>query len=181
MPHLVQAAPARFGYNRSDASHRARRAAQQLFQRAYTLGWLGKLRVILTGQSSYLLNLAEVEANHAVGSRYSAGQQEVPVRQIQGSEGRCLDFDRNFYPLKDHLKNRWLRVAMAWHLGIALPPVELIKLGEIYFVRDGHHRISVAKALGRTEIEAEVRVWEIKNSSRNNLAFSEIGDWEIGD
>jgi hypothetical protein len=163
MPHLVQAAPTGFGHSRSDATHRARQAAQQLFQRAYTLGWLGKLRVILTGQSPHLLNLAEIAANEAVGSRYSAGRQDVPIRQIQGSQGRCHDFDRNFYPLEEHLKSRWLRVAMAWQLRIALPPVELIKLGKIYFVRDGHHRISVARALGQTEIEAEVRVWDIKN------------------
>ncbi|HEX9922966.1 MAG TPA: hypothetical protein VGD99_09905 [Anaerolineae bacterium] len=163
MPHLIQAAPAGFGHSRSDVTHRARQAARQLFQRAYTLGWLGKLRLTLTRQSPYLLNLAEVEANDGVGNRYSAGRQEVPIRQIQGSQGRCLDFDRNFYPLKEHLKSRWLRVAMARQLGIALPPVELIKMGEIYFVRDGHHRISVARTLGQTEIEAEVRVWDLKN------------------
>jgi hypothetical protein len=124
---------------------------------------LGKLWLTLTRQSSYLLNLAEIAASETAGNRYSAGRQEVPIRQIQGSQGRCHDFDRNFYPLEEHLKSRWLRVAMAWQLGIALPPVELIQLGEIYFVRDGHHRISVARALGQTEIEAEVRVWDIKN------------------
>jgi hypothetical protein len=89
--------------------------------------------------------------------------QAVPICQIRGSQGRCHDFDRNFYPLQDHLKSRWLRVAMAWQLGLALPPVELIQVGDVYFVRDGHHRISVAKALGQLEINAEVRVWHIKD------------------
>lgn len=159
MLHLVQAASAGFNHSRSDAAHRARQAARQLYQRAYTSGWLGQMWAALTGRSHDLLNLAEVAANNAVGNRYSIGRQAVPICQIRGSQGRCNDFDRNFYPLQDHLKSRWLRVATAWQLGIALPPVELIQVGDIYFVRDGHHRISVAKALGQLEINAEVRVW----------------------
>ena len=161
MLHLVQAASA--GFSRSDTTYRAGQAAQQLYQRAYTLGWLDKMWAALTGQSHHLLNLAEIEANDAVGNRYSAGVQAVPICQIRGSQGRCDDFDRNFYPLQDHLKSRWLRVAMARQLGLALPPVELIQVGHIYFVRDGHHRISVAKTLGQLEINAEVRVWHIKD------------------
>ena len=161
MLHLVQATSA--GFSRSDATHRAGQVARQLYQRAYTSGWLGQMWAILTGRSRHLLNLAEVEANNAVGNRYSIGRQAVPICQIRGSQGRCNDFDRNFYPLQDHLKSRWLRVATAWQLGLALPPVELIQMGDIYFVRDGHHRISVAKALGQLEINAEVRVWHIKD------------------
>jgi hypothetical protein len=56
---------------------------------------------------------------------------------------------------------RWLRVAEAYRRGMSLPPVQLIKAGESYFVRDGHHRISVARALGQQEIDAEVVVWEV--------------------
>lgn len=160
MRHFVQAVSAGFNSNRSDVTYRAEQAARQLYQRAYILGWLGRLRTALTGQSPYLLNLTEVETAAAAGNRYSAGLQEVPIDRIRGSQGRCLDFDRNFYPLQDHLKSRWLRVATAWQLGLALPPVELIQVGDIYFVRDGHHRISVARALGQLEISAEVRVWQ---------------------
>jgi hypothetical protein len=159
MFQLAQATLAGFSYSRSDAIRRAGQVARQRYQRAYSLGWLGKLWAALTGRSYHLLNLTEVEANEAVGNRYSAGIQTVPIRQIRGSQGRCNDFDRNFNPLKDHLKNRWLRVATARQLGLALSPVELVQVGDIYFVRDGHHRISVAKALGQMEINAEVRVW----------------------
>jgi hypothetical protein len=158
MRHFVQAVSAGFNSNRSDVTYRAEQAARQLYQRAYILGWLGRLWTALTGQSPYLLNLTEVEA--AARNRYSAGLQEVPIDRIRGSQGRCPDFDRNFYPLQDHLKSRWLRVATARQLGQALPPVELIQVGDIYFVRDGHHRISVARALGQLEINAEVRVWQ---------------------
>jgi hypothetical protein len=111
--------------------------------------------------SSELLSLTEVETNQPGKSCYSAGLQLVAIDQIQGSQGRCRDFDRAFYPRQHHSQSRWLQVATARALGMALPPVALVQVGNIYFVRDGHHRISVARALGQTEIEAEVRVWRI--------------------
>jgi hypothetical protein len=161
MLHFVQATPAKFNHSRSNAARRAGQAARQLYQRAYTLGWLGQMWAALTRHSRHLLNLAEIEAKDSAGNRYSAGLQEVPICQIRGSQGRCNDFDRNFYPLQDHLKSRWLGVATARQLGLTLPPVELVQVGDTYFVRDGHHRISVAKAMGQLEINAEVRVWNM--------------------
>jgi hypothetical protein len=89
------------------------------------------------------------------------GHQVVALCQIRGSEGRCRDFDANFRPLQPHCATRWLGVAMAWKTGTALPPVSLIRVGDVYFVRDGHHRVSVARALGQAEIEAEVTVWRV--------------------
>jgi hypothetical protein len=89
-----------------------------------------------------------------------AGIRTVPISKIRGSEGRSEDFDREFHPLRLHNQGRWLSVATARQRGVVLPPVELIQIGDIYFVRDGHHRISVAKAFGQEEIEAEVTVWE---------------------
>jgi hypothetical protein len=163
MLHFAQAASIGVNYSHADTTQRAGQTARRLYQRAWTLGWLGQKWVTLTGQSRHLLNLAETEAHGFLGNRYSAGLQAVPLRQIRGSQGRCQDFDVEFYPLQDHLKSRWLRVATAWRLGIPLPPVELIQVNDIYYVRDGHHRISVAKALGQMEIYAEVRVWQSKD------------------
>ena len=85
----------------------------------------------------------------------------VPISQICGSEGRCHDFDRDFHPLQDHNKERWLGIARARQRGKALPPVELVRVGDVYFVLDGHHRISVARALGQRHIEAKVMVWQV--------------------
>jgi hypothetical protein len=160
MLHLVQATANGFNRNRSDASSRAYQTARQLYQKVCILGSLRQVWLALTGRSRYLLNQNEMEANYSALNRYSAGVQTVPVRQIRGSHGRCRDFDQNFNPLQNHLKSRWLGVAAARQLGKTLPPVELTQVGDIYFVRDGHHRISVARALGQIEIEAEVRVWQ---------------------
>jgi hypothetical protein len=107
------------------------------------------------------MNLAEIETTYHIDNRYSSGVQTVPIEQIRGSHGRCHDFDSDFYPHQPHTKSRWLRVAQARQQGLSLPPVELTQVGEIYFVRDGHHRISVARALGQTDIEAQVRVWQV--------------------
>ena len=61
-----------------------------------------------------------------------------------------------FRPLVNHTRDRWVSIAIARHQGINLPPVELIQVGEEYFVRDGHHRVSVAKTFGQATIEAQV-------------------------
>jgi hypothetical protein len=84
----------------------------------------------------------------------------VPTRQIQGSEGRSVDFDAEFRPLQARTQGRWLSIATACLQGIAMPPVELIQVHDIYYVRDGHHRVSVARAMGQEYIEAQVVVWE---------------------
>ena len=85
----------------------------------------------------------------------------MALGQIRGSEGRCQDFDVAFHPLKQHAEERWVSVARAQLRGLGLPPIELIQVGEVYFVRDGHHRISVAAALGQQEIDAVVTVWQL--------------------
>lgn len=95
----------------------------------------------------------------ANGNGRDGGLQTVAIRDIRGSEGRTNDFDRFFHPLQERSRDRWLRVLTAFENGLTLPPVELVRVGEEYYVRDGHHRISVAAALGQVEIEAHVIEW----------------------
>jgi hypothetical protein len=85
----------------------------------------------------------------------------VPISQIQGSEGKSEEFDAEFRPLKPFSRDRWVSVAVAFLQGKSLPPVELIKVGQQYFVRDGHHRISVARAYGQYDVDAVVTVWNM--------------------
>ena len=115
----------------------------------------------LIGRSRLLLTLAEVEDACTVdGCRY-VGKQTVAIDRIQGSQERGCDFDCDFNPLQDHNEERWLGIARARRLGKALPPVDLVQVGDIYFVQDGHHRVSVARALGLSSIEAKVTVWQV--------------------
>ncbi len=103
-----------------------------------------------------LLDLQSFKHPECAQNRHYVGIQSVPIERIQGSEGRLEDFDNAFHPLHERSRSRWLSVASVRLAGAALPPVELIQSGGIYFVRDGHHRISVAKALGEQYIDADV-------------------------
>lgn len=123
---------------------------------------LGKLITKLTGRKQRLLDLNQVKNALNIRNRYHLGIQAVPLAKIQGTEGRSQDFDAHFNPANETTRDRWLNVARAYLLGIGLPPVELIQVGEIYFVRDGHHRISVARAFGQEDIDAEVTVWQVQ-------------------
>jgi len=96
-----------------------------------------------------------------VRGSYAVGICAVPVRQIRGSESRSDDFDADFRPRQTRTQGRWLSIATARLMGVTLPPVELLQVHDVYYVRDGHHRISVARAMGQEYIEAEVLVWEL--------------------
>ena len=128
------------------------------------LSWrarIGQALAILTGQRAHLLDLQEELSHVSISSRRYAGIQNVPVGRIRGSENKAQDFNASFKPLIAKNRQRWERVADAQINGISLPPVKVIQVGEIYFVRDGHHRVSVAKEFGVKFVEAEVIVWEI--------------------
>lgn len=84
------------------------------------------------------------------------GLQVVPLDAVVGTVDRTADFDRGLRPTSARLRSRWERIAAAQRRGESLPPVSLYRVGDLYFVRDGHHRVSVAKSLGRDDIDAYV-------------------------
>jgi hypothetical protein len=135
--------------------------AKRVFAREYTKSWAYKALEFLTGRSSRMLNFYCVKQKHSIRNRRYEGMRTVPLDCIRGSENRNADFDMHFHPIRQHNKVRWIGVATAMLSERTLPPVELIKLGDTYFVRDGHHRISAARALGQREIDAKVTVWTI--------------------
>jgi hypothetical protein len=133
----------------------------QLYDRLSLRGRLGRAWARLTGRTRQLHDLAIVTSAHPIVARHSLGTQSVPIDQIRGSENRSLDFDRDFNPLSTQTRARWLSIATARLCGAAMPAIDLIQIGDDYFVRDGHHRISVAHALGEAYIDANVTVWAI--------------------
>jgi hypothetical protein len=84
------------------------------------------------------------------------GLKVVSLDAIVGTVDRGRDFDRSFRPTSARVRTRWERIAAATRRGESMPPIDVVKVGEIYFVRDGHNRVSVARALGRTDIDAQV-------------------------
>ncbi len=121
-------------------------------RRAVLHRWLAKIG----GRSLRLLDLNEIRASSDERGRPCLGGQAVPIDRIRGSESRCDDFDSNLRPLSEHNRQRWLNVAAARLSGTPLPPVVLIHVGGFYFIRDGHHRVSVARALGERFVDAVV-------------------------
>jgi hypothetical protein len=91
-----------------------------------------------------------------------------------GTVDRAADFDRGFRPTTTRLRSRWERIAAAQRRGEPLPPVSLYQVGELYFVRDGHHRVSVAKSLGRMDIDAYVTEVTTRLQLGSDLRVSEL-------
>lgn len=144
------------GLDQIDEQGQARKLAHRQFWTLFVWGQLGGLWAWLTGRCNELESLIGRKNNNG---RY-AGLKTVALTQITGSEGRTKDFDARFRPLQRHDQNRWVGVAAAMQSGVVMPPVQLIQVGSRYFVRDGHHRISVAYVLGQAAVDAQVTVWE---------------------
>jgi hypothetical protein len=89
-------------------------------------------------------------------SERSLGLQTIPLDSIVGTVDRSRDFDRSFRPTSQRVRTRWESVALAQRTGKAMPPIDVYRVGELHFVKDGHHRVSVARAQGRDTIDAYV-------------------------
>jgi uncharacterized ParB-like nuclease family protein len=102
-----------------------------------------------------LLSFQDVSHGLHLHQKLYRGLQEIPLDQIRGSVGRFNDFDAAFMPRKDHMAERWQKIDQAMNDG-KTPPIEVYKVGEIYFVVDGNHRVSVSRQRGNETIEAYV-------------------------
>jgi hypothetical protein len=133
--------------------------AQHDFIRARRRATIAKLMARLRGEPGDVgVVLPYEEVIDALGfvSEHRTGLHVVALDAIVGSVDRGRDFDRRFRPTSGRSRGRWEQIAAAARRGESLPPVDLLRVGELYFVRDGHHRVSVARALGRADIDAYV-------------------------
>lgn len=131
-------------------------SAIQDFYRARNQAALKQVLAKLTGKSTELLSYEDVRQKVRASGVVSRSLQEIPLDDIIGSVGRYNDFTRDFLPRHDSDQTRWANVKLAVKSLTGVPPVELYKVGDIYFVHDGHHRISVARQLGNTHVQAYV-------------------------
>jgi hypothetical protein len=121
---------------------------------------LERVKAAILYRSSVLFDLESLSGLRVRASHYG-GIQAVSLEHICGTLGRTSDFDNCFHPLDDRLRDRWVSIAIARFQYIPLAPVELIHVGGCYFVKDGHHRISVARAFGESAVDAEVTIWDV--------------------
>jgi hypothetical protein len=140
------------------------------FDRALLKASLRRWKEWFVGDSTqqHLLSFEEAKGALERWSQAHQGMRTVEVEKITGSVGRHRDFDGSFLPRKLSMSDRWRRVDQAYHRGVELPAVSLYKIGDAYFVRDGNHRVSVARYHGVAAIDAEVV--EIRGRTRTDAA-----------
>jgi hypothetical protein len=130
--------------------------AAEDFSRARGKALLSRIQHILDADRDKLLSFHDVKEILKPKNETYRGMQVVPIDLIVGSEGRYRDFHKYFLPQANHLRSRWERVDTAHLRDIALPAIQLYEIGGVYFVRDGNHRVSVARSKGVGAIDAEV-------------------------
>jgi nucleotide-binding universal stress UspA family protein len=130
--------------------------AVQDFRRARRKAAMTKIMAYLQGETTELLSYEDVRKKLKVTGASNRGVQEIPLDAIVGSVGRYADFTRQFLPKRDSDETRWARVQTVMTGMLGLPPIEVYQIGDAYFVLDGNHRVSVARQMGATHIEAYV-------------------------
>jgi hypothetical protein len=130
--------------------------AQADFERARRKAFFNDLMSTLSGKPNWLLSFEEVRSAVPIKGQFYGGVHQVPISAIVGSVDRYHDFDRKFLPTQTHTRPRWESVDRATLTDVILPPIQLYKVGNIYFVKDGNHRVSVAKEKGAEYIDAEI-------------------------
>jgi hypothetical protein len=142
-------------------------------RRRQAMSALGR-RLSRTGDVEAMLPFDEVVAELGRMSEVDRGLQVVPVDAIVGTVDRGKEFDRAFRPTSSQVRHRWERIAKAMRRGEALPPISLFKVGDVYFVRDGHHRVSVARALGWRELEGFVTEVVTRVGAERGLRIADL-------
>lgn len=132
------------------------------FARARSKAFLNDVLALFSRQRNNLLSYDQVKEKLHIGGPIHRGIRTVEISRIVGSVNRYRDFDRAFLPVHNRIANRWQNIDRAFYEDVSLPPVVLYKVGEVYFVVDGHHRVSVARQQGQEFIEAEVRECHVK-------------------
>jgi len=149
-------------YSRQDFS----RAYRKSFWRS-VLSWLGKI-------DNDLLPFDEVMKRvPLIGQSYS-GLKQIETDKVIGSVSRYLEFDRAFLPRQTHTRERWERIDQAYYSDVILPPIEVYQVGEVYFVKDGNHRVSVARERGQMYMDAFVVKIKIPGTMDKNTNLEQL-------
>ncbi|HKB29488.1 MAG TPA: chromosome partitioning protein ParB [Streptosporangiaceae bacterium] len=129
------------------------------FQRARRRQTLARLAHWLRREPddvNLILPFDEVVAALGMKGERSLGLQTIKLDTIVGTVDSRRDFDRRFRPTSSRVRERWERLALAQRRGESIPPIDVYRVGDLHFVKDGHHRVSIALATGQTTIDAYV-------------------------
>ncbi len=134
----------------------AQQQAQEDFARARRKAQFELFLSSLQMKRSDLLSLYDVKELLRPKTETYIGVKPIPISRIVGSEGRYQDFNSTFFPKKEMLRGRWQSIDRAHMQYVELPPISVYKIGDAYFVRDGNHRVSVAKSRGIEYVDATI-------------------------
>lgn len=136
-----------------------------MFRKMHAFGSLLRLWGKIAHRNFRLLDLDETLKNHPAEACHHVGLKAVSINHIRGTLNKNNEFDTRFYPMQERSRTRWMGIALEKLRGHDLPPVDLIQIGDIYYVRDGHHRISVSRAMGQAFVDAEVTFMQLRQQS----------------
>jgi len=143
--------PAETGFPRADVADD--------FQRARRRQVLAQLAHRLRGEPddvNLILPFDDVVAALGLRSEHYLGLQTIKLESVVGTMDSRRDFDRHFRPTSSRVRERWERLALAQKRGENIPPIDVYRIGDLHFVKDGHHRVSIAMATGQQTIDAYV-------------------------
>ena len=126
------------------------------FETARLQAFLRDAGLVLRRGAKPLLTFDDVRRAARLEGQSYGGLKDIPIADIRGSVGRPNDFDAAFLPVRPHMRQRWAQLDAAMRRGEVVPPIEVYHLGGVYFVKDGHHRVSVARQLGWKTIKARM-------------------------
>lgn len=151
-----------------------RQQSENDFFKAKNKAFFNEIQHFLNPDESQLLSFSEIKNILKPKNEVYLGMQVIPVDLIVGSEGRYKDFDNHFFPKRAFLKNRWTSIDQATLKDVILPPIKLYEIGGLYFVRDGNHRVSVARSQGMENIDAEVVSLQSEIKLKSGVTQSQI-------
>jgi hypothetical protein len=144
------------------------------FQSARLRAFWDEVASLVRGKPAELLSFEDIRTRLRLREENYRGLQEVPLDQIAGSVGRYSEFTSKFLPKRNKMQERWSRVYAQASGLMGLPPIELYKVGDVYFVRDGNHRVSVARQLGAKTIQAHVTELPTSISLKPGMSEAEL-------
>lgn len=128
------------------------------------------------GKPMELLSFDDIRSRLRLREESYKGLQDIPLDKIVGSVGRYKEFTRDFLPKKATMQERWSRVYAQANSLVGLPPIDVYKVDDLYFVRDGNHRVSVARQIGAKTIQAHVTELPTTIDLHPDMSPSEIED-----
>lgn len=144
------------------------------FNQARFQALLNRIWNILLGQPTELLSFDDIKSRLRFGGSVYRGIKTIKLKQIVGSLNRHHEFDRAFRPFRSVSPERWGSVNRAFYEGTGLPAIVLYKIDEVYFVVDGHHRVSVARKQGQVFIDAEVSEFNTGVKITTNVKMKDL-------